>query len=128
LSIADKETVLMTFSITDKGSIGFVVSGSNGIQSVDIPGFKTEELNRLLFEPDERRFILPSGGLFLLPLHVVPLSDGQPLCQRYYVSYAPSIQLLREMQNKAEIIEGKGFYAVINPGEDPALVFSGCEG
>ena|GEM_PF-1892306 len=213
MSIADKETVLMTFSITDKCSI--VVSGSNGIQSVDIPGFKTEELNRLLFEPDERGFItggwvgdyqsylnassiyrqvyntyniieqnkvtfeienqlleeyknreyyfqawqktlnnvlfnidikllyplleklpgqikrliiLPSGGLFLLPLHVVPLSDGQPLCQRYCVSYAPSIQLLREMQNKAEIIEGKGFYAVINHGEDPALVFSGCEG
>ena len=168
----------MIFSIIDKGSIGFVASGSNDIQSVDITGFKTEELNRLLFEPDERGFItcgwvgdyqsylnassiyrqvyntyniieqnkvtfeienqlleeyksreyyfqawqktlnnvlfsignklfyplleklpaqikrliiLPSGGLFLLPLHVVPLSDGQPLCQRYCVSYAPSI-------------------------------------
>lgn len=32
------------------------------------------------------------------------------------------------MRNKAGTIEGKGLYAVINPGEDPTLVFSGCEG
>lgn len=187
LSITDRETALLTFCITDKGSIGFMVNGSSGIKSVDVPGFKTEDLDNLLFRRDgqgsitggwivdylsyldslgvkrdedafqvwqrtlnevlssistkllnsllaelppqtKRLILLPSGGLFLLPLHAVPLSDGQSLCQRYCISYAPSIQLLREMQNKAGKVKGKGLYAVINPQEDPALVFSRCEG
>ena len=187
LPIADKETALLTFCITDKGSVGFVVSKSGGIQSVDIPGFKKKDLDDLLFKPDEQRYItggwigdyqsyidslgtkrrdatfqswqktlndvlfcigtkllypllgklpsqikrliiLPSSGLSLLPLHAISLSDGQLLCQRYCTSYAPSIQLLREMKTKAETIEGEGLYAVINPQEDPTLVFSGWQG
>ena len=56
------------------------------------------------------------------------LSNGQLLCQLYCISYAPSIQLLREMRNKAGTIEEEGLYVVINPRKDPALVFSGCEG
>ncbi|MCO5382624.1 MAG: CHAT domain-containing protein [Methanosarcina barkeri] len=187
LSIIDNETALLTFCITNKGSIGFVVSWSTGVQSVDIPGFKTEDLNRLLFQLDDqgvinggwvgdypsylnalgtkhqenvfqawqetlneilsdigsrllnpllaelpsqtkRLIFLPSGGLFLLPLHAVPFPYGEPLCQRYCISYAPSIQLLREMQNKARIAKGEDLYAVINPEEDPALIFSGFEG
>jgi CHAT domain-containing protein len=44
------------------------------------------------------------------------------------ISYAPSIQLLMEMQNKARIVKGKGLYAIINPEENPALVFTRCEG
>ena len=88
-------------------------------------------LSPLLAElpPQTKKLILlPSGGLFLIPIHAVPLSDGQLLCQRFCVSYAPSIQLLREMQNKAITPKGKGLYAVINPEEDSALVFSRYEG
>ncbi len=76
----------------------------------------------------KRLILLPSSGLFLLPLHTIPLADGQLLCERYCISYAPSIQLLREMRNKAGTIEENGLYVVINPGEDPSLVFSGFEG
>ena len=32
------------------------------------------------------------------------------------------------MQNKARIVKGKGIYAVINPEENPAPVFTRCEG
>jgi len=76
----------MTFSITDKGSIGFVVSGSNGIQSVDTPGFKTEELNRLLFEPEELGFI--TGGW---------VGD--------YQSYLNASSIYRQVYNTYNIIE-----------------------
>ena len=44
-SMPNDETALLTFCITNKGSVGFVVSRSNGIQSVDIPSFKIEEFN-----------------------------------------------------------------------------------
>lgn len=211
LSIPDAETALLAFCITDKGSIGFVVSGSKGIECVNIPDFKTEDLNSLLFKTDKQGYIkggwvgdyrrylfaletyhyfrskheenqtsdtemalfasykryesifeewkislnelldsigsrilspllavlpsrtkklilLPSGGLSLLPLHAVPLSDDQLLCQRYCISYAPSIPLLKEMKNKAVTVGGKGLYEVINPEKDPTLVFSECEG
>lgn len=60
LSIADDEEALLTFCITYKGSIGFIVSRSNGIQSVDMPSFKIEELNQLLFKPNEQGSI--TGG------------------------------------------------------------------
>jgi CHAT domain-containing protein len=76
----------------------------------------------------KRLIFLPSGDLFLLPLHAIPLPDKQLLCQRYCISYAPSIQLLKEMKSKTKTVKGKRLYAVINPQEDPALVFSGCEG
>jgi CHAT domain-containing protein len=62
-----------------------------------------------------------------LPLHTLPLSDGQLLFQRYCISYAPSISLLKEMRSKAWKSKGKELYAVINPQKDPALVFSRCE-
>jgi CHAT domain-containing protein len=186
LSTLDKETALLTFCITYKGSIGFIVSKSRGIQAVEIP-YKKEDLDNLLFQHDEqglvtggwignylsylnalgtsrhenafwawqktlndvlsitgtrlfypllerlppqtkRLILLPSSGLSLLPLHSVPLPNGQPLCQQYCISYAPSIQLLEEMQNKAETINGKDLYAVVNPEEDPAFVFTEYEG
>lgn len=38
------------------------------------------------------------------------------------------MQALRGMQDDARTTEGKGLYAVVNPQEDPSLVFSGCEG
>jgi hypothetical protein len=52
LSILDEETALLVFCINDKGSIGSVISESRGIQSVDIPGFKTYNLNSLLSQQD----------------------------------------------------------------------------
>jgi CHAT domain-containing protein len=210
LSILDEETALMTFCITDEGSIGSIVSRSRGVKSFDIPEFRIKELNTMLFNSNgkelltgswvgdylsycdasnafnhhinennkkgieiekqlfeadkrlkdafqawqktlnnvlvsvgttllsplladlpsriKRLILLPSGGLFLLPLHAVPLSDGQLLCQRFCISYVPSIQLLKEMQNKVVTAKGKGLYAVINPEEDSALVFSRYEG
>jgi CHAT domain-containing protein len=211
LSILDEETALLTFCITNKGSMGFTLSKSNGLQLVDISDFKTEDLNSLLFKfngqgiltggwvgnyisylnafktynycnkehknkgtseterqlldagnryeeafqawqvnldsvlfqigaklldplleklsPQIKRLILlPSGGLFLLPLHAAPLPTGEFLCQHYCISYAPSIELLRQMKSKAETVEGESLYAVINPQEDSSLVFSGCEG
>lgn len=185
LLIPDKETALLTFCITDKGSIGFVVSEGN-VQSVEIP-FKTKDLNNLLYQLDRQGYIIggligkylnylnsfgtnhqidaflswqkalndvlfridfkllspllakipsqikklvlmPSGGLFLLPLHAITLSNGQLLCQRYCISYVPSIQLLKEVESKAEKAEGKGLYAVINPEEDLKIIFSEYEG
>jgi CHAT domain-containing protein len=187
LSIPNKDTALLTFCITDKGSIGFIISESCGVQSVNIPSFKEKDLVNLLFKPDghgsitggwvgdyqnylkttgtscnedafvswkitiadilsyigtnllyplleklplqiKRLILLPSGDLFLLPLHAISLPDKQLLCQNYCVSYAPSIPLLIEMKSKAETIKEKGLYAIINPQDDPALVFSECEG
>jgi len=56
------------------------------------------------------------GSLFLLPIHAAPISNGNELlCDRYVVSYAPSIELLKEMREKAKERIGKGLYAVINP-------------
>lgn len=187
LLIPDKDTALITFCITDKGSIGYILTRSNGIQSVNIPGFNAKDLDNLLFRHSgqgsasdgwistyqnylhtsgthlhetafqswkytlndvlskvgtkllcpllkelslqiKRLILLPTGGLSILPLHAFPLSDGQLLCQRYCISYAPSISLLREMQNKSGNILEKGLYAVINPEEDSRLVFSEYEG
>jgi CHAT domain-containing protein len=89
----------------------------------------TTLLNPLIAElpPQIKKLIIfPSGGLFLLPLHAVPLSKDQLLCQSYCISYAPSVQLLREMQKKTKTVNEKDLYTV-NPQEDPALVFSDYE-
>jgi CHAT domain-containing protein len=185
--ILDEETSLLTFCITNKGSIGFVINRSIGIRSVDIPNFKTDDLYNLLYKPNEhgliqggligdylrchdafgtksygeafylwdvslkntlpiigarllypilvelpiqtkRLIILPTRGLSLLPLHTIPLANDQLLCQRYVISYAPSISLLQKTQNRAKTFRGEGFYAIINPQEDDSLIFSMCEG
>ena len=172
--ILDKETLLISFCVTDKGSLVFVVSRFGLIRSVDVPGFNTTDLNRLVFQFDDRGYIgggwiqnisespdiirktidcvmaelgqklldpviaeipdnvtrlilLPSDNLFLLPIHAAPLTDGRLICDRFCVSYAPSIPLLLEMKNIAEErVADDSFYAVVNPTED--LVFSQCEG
>ena len=78
----------------------------------------------------ERIILLPSAELFLFPLHAVPLSDhGQELvCDRYQVSYAPSIEVLSNVRTKATPKVIQKLYAVINPGDDPHLVFTPAEG
>lgn len=79
----------------------------------------TPEIDQLIF--------LPSGGLFLLPLHAVPLSDGEErLCDRYQVSYAPSLKMLTNSQQKAARSSGDSLYAVIDP--ERQLAFTQAEG
>lgn len=74
----------------------------------------------------EKLVLLPSGGLFLLPLHAVPVSSDSPhrVCDRYQVSYAPSVGVLADCQTKGTRASGNDLYAVINPEEDPCLVFT----
>lgn len=85
----------------------------------------------------EQVIFLPSGGLFLLPLHAVPLSpkfsaqfgdNHERVCDRYVVSYAPSAKVLRDCQARAARKVENILYAVINPEEDPQLVFTSTEG
>ncbi len=78
----------------------------------------------------ERIILLPSAELFLFPLHAVPLSGNGPelVCDRYQVSYAPSIEVLANVRTKAMQRVIPKLYAVINPGDDPHLVFTAAEG
>ena len=78
----------------------------------------------------ERLILLPSAQLFLFPLHAVPLSGDGPelVCDRYQVSYAPSIEVLANVRTKATQRVIPKLYAVINPGDDPHLVFTPAEG
>ena len=78
----------------------------------------------------ERIIVLPSAELFLFPLHAVPLS-GHPselLCDRYQVSYTPSIEVLADARAKVRQAVLPELYAVINPEEDPHLIFTPIEG
>jgi len=78
----------------------------------------------------ERIILLPSAELFLFPLHAAPLpgNDSKLLCDRYQVSYAPSIEVLADA--RAKVVQGvmPELYAVINPEEDPKLLFTPIEG
>jgi CHAT domain-containing protein len=80
---------------------------------------------------DVRHLIfLPSAQLFLFPLHAVPLSDnGADLaCDRYQVSYAPSMEVLLAAKARVAQTFVPNLYAVINPEVDPQLVFTQVEG
>lgn len=78
----------------------------------------------------ERLILLPSAELFLFPLHAVPLTgnNSELVCDRYQVSYAPSIQVLADLRTKAIQTVIPKLYAVINPADDPKLVFTPTEG
>ena len=112
-----------------------------------IPAFKTwqETITRVLMKLGERllspilstlpvdikRIIfLPSAELFQFPLHAVPISgsDGELLCDRYEVSYAPSIKVLADARARVRQGVVPQLYAVINPEEDPRLLFTVTEG
>jgi len=78
-----------------------------------------------------RRIIfLPSLELLLFPLHAAPLSnnDHDLICDRYQVSYAPSIEVLSNVQAKALQTVTPNLYTVINPQSDPQLFFTPVEG
>ena len=78
----------------------------------------------------ERIILLPSAELFLFPLHAVPLSGNGPelVCDRYQVSYTPSIEVLADARAKVMQEVMPDLYAVINPEEDPKLLFTPIEG
>jgi CHAT domain-containing protein len=80
----------------------------------------------------ERIVFLPSAELFLLPLHAAPLSnsysESERVCDRYQVSYAPSLEVLTDIQPKAVRVDAPDLYAVINPQDDPRLAFTSDEG
>jgi CHAT domain-containing protein len=78
----------------------------------------------------EHVILLPSAQLFLFPLHAVPLSghDSDLLCDRYQVSYAPSIEVLADARAKVMQKVVPELYAVINPEDDPNLIFTPIEG
>jgi CHAT domain-containing protein/tetratricopeptide (TPR) repeat protein len=78
----------------------------------------------------ERLILLPSAELFLFPLHAVPLSShaSELLCDRYQVSYTPSIEVLADARAKVKQGVTPELYAVINPGDDPKLIFTPIEG
>lgn len=76
---------------------------------------------------------LPSVQLFLFPLHAVPLSlhPMEYLCDRYQVSYAPSVEVLAMIKTRAshEVrTQEPGLYALINPAENASLPFAPSEG
>lgn len=77
----------------------------------------------------ERLVFLPTGTLFLLPLHAAPVgSDGALVCERYQVSYAPSMEVLTNCHSGSRLAHERKMYMVINPTDDPGLVFTGTEG
>ena len=78
----------------------------------------------------ERIILLPSAELFLLPLHAVPLAgnDAKLLCDRYQVSYAPSIEVLAGARARAKQEVRPELYAVVNPGKGSGLPFTPVEG
>lgn len=99
-----------------------------GLQQI---GTKLLEPVLASLSPDiDKLILLPSGGLFLLPLHAAPLSakDTKCLCDRYEISYAPSVKVLADCQAKGRRVGGQDLYAVINPQDDPNLVFTPYEG
>src|SRR5216683_5243928 len=74
----------------------------------------------------QKIIFLLSAELFLLPLHAAPLPDaGSALvCDRYQISYAPSIEVLANTRAKAvQRVTPKvpNLYAVVNPSADLAL-------
>jgi CHAT domain-containing protein len=79
----------------------------------------------------KRLLLLPSGALFLLPLHAVPLADGSGrICDRYEVRYAPSAQVLFDLATRPAATTGiaNSLYEVINPTSDFRLVGTAVEG
>lgn len=77
----------------------------------------------------QRLVLLPVGGLFLLPLHAVPLAPGwnERLCDRFEVSYAPSAVVLRTCLAREPRASERTLFAVVSPGADSNLPFAPVE-
>jgi CHAT domain-containing protein len=183
--LAEEKAALVTFCITDRGSIGLVVDHQS-VQAIDVLDFTQADLRRLFVQvhadtgtldgwlvdyihyqkaPEgekeallaiwqttivnvlaevgqrllapvlrtlppgiERIIFVPSAELFLLPLQAASLSgnDADLVCNRYLVSYAPSIEVLTETRAKASRVASPQLYALVDPTED--LAFTHREG
>ncbi len=86
---------------------------------------------RSLPEAVRRLILVPTSGLFLIPLHAAPLAEegSLRLCDRFEVSYTPSAQVLAHLrQDGGRGVDKASLYAAINPGGDPRLAFAPLEG
>jgi CHAT domain-containing protein len=63
----------------------------------------------------KRLFLLPAAGLYLLPLHAVPIGDARRLCDRFTVSYAPSAGVLDLLRTRALLPPRRCFYGAACP-------------
>lgn len=75
-----------------------------------------------------RLILLPVGYLHLLPLHAAPIPSAhhRRLCERYTISYAPSIQVLYNSREKAYQQQEIRLATVIDPERN--LKFATMEG
>jgi CHAT domain-containing protein/tetratricopeptide (TPR) repeat protein len=73
---------------------------------------------------------LPSGGLFLLPLHAAPLSGmgAGRVCDRFQVTYAPSAGVLSSLPALETAPKRYGLIATVNRPDMPLLKFAPLEG
>jgi CHAT domain-containing protein/tetratricopeptide (TPR) repeat protein len=72
---------------------------------------------------------LPAGELFLLPLHAALLDENTRVCDHYTVSYAPSADILLDIETYIPNSKEVNLYLVVNPGKKQGdLPFSYCEG
>lgn len=62
--------------------------------------------------------IIPSGNIFLIPLHSVPISDKERLCDYYNVSYLPSFYLLNKNKLVIPSHERMDILSIENPTFD----------
>lgn len=78
----------------------------------------------------DKLVFLPAGSLFVLPLHAALIGGDTPtmVCDRYQVSYAPSIEVLADIQGTSAHSHGRDLCAVVNPTADPQLAFTSIEG
>ncbi|MEM7717553.1 MAG: CHAT domain-containing protein, partial [Cyanobacteria bacterium P01_A01_bin.68] len=80
---------------------------------------KIEEILKLIPKNYSHLILIPHRYLHLFPLHVLPLSDGNFLCDKFPdgVSYAPSCQLLQQV-NLRKQVDFNSLFAIQNPTED----------
>ncbi len=85
-----------------------------------------EDILKLIPKNCSRLILIPHRYLHLLPLHVLPLANGELLCEKFSngVGYIPSCQLLQQVQ-KRKRPNCASIFAIQNPTED--LVYTDLE-
>ncbi|QDL18415.1 hypothetical protein DP113_00345 [Brasilonema octagenarum UFV-E1] len=78
-----------------------------------------EDILKLVPETCSRLVLIPHHYLHLFPLHALPLANGDFLCDIFPngVSYAPSCQLLQQVQLRQRP-DFQSLFAIQNPTED----------
>jgi len=115
----------------------FLVAQQSGPSNIDTAIDNTiSEIGKSLFDPlldvlgDQARrlIIIPPGLLGLLPLDLARIHAGAHLRDRYTITYASSLALLVESHRRAQATRPHSLLAVVNPQDDPQLVFASVEG